>query len=582
MVRTRRLGQDQQMDRMRALRRRLAPPVALGRGLAGRPAALPRADLVSAVVVSALMVPQALGYAAVARVPIQAGLYAIPAALIVYAFLGSSPQLIVGPVSTVSVLTGSLLAARGALTPSEAIGVAAALAIISGLVLVVAGLARIGWVAEFLSKPIITGFVFGLTIVIIIGELPVVLGLDRPSGTVIERLEALVRSADELHGPTAAIGVLALAVLFGGNRVHRSIPWGLIIVVAGLVASPAFDLPGRGVAEVGAVPLGLPRPSLPDITGAEFVALFVSGAGLALVGLAESLSAARLFAVRNGYRVDADQEFIATGAANIAAGFSGGIGVAGSLSKTATVDSTGGKSQVTGLVSAVIVVVSLVSLASSLEALPRAILSAIVIQAVWGLMDHEAIRRYRQVRRNDFNSAIAALVGVLLLGTLTGLVIAIGLSVIGLVYRSGRVEVDVLGRVKGEKAAWGSLRRHPDAPTKDNILILRLSAPLFWVNAASASALILDKVERAPETRAVILDLEATSQLDVTSVDELMSLIRRLRSAGVDVYLVRLMYRARKVLRAAGVIDEIGRDHMWRTISQGVRAAKEARKGEDG
>lgn len=570
------------MDHAQEWRRRLTPPVAIGRGLAGRPTRLPRADLVSAVVVSALMVPQALGYAAVARVPVQAGLYAIPAALIVYALLGSSPQLIVGPVSTVSVLTGSLLAARGALTPSEAVGVAAALAIVSGLVLLVAGVARIGWVAEFLSKPIITGFVFGLTVVIIIGELPVVLGLPRPSGTVIERLETLIRSAGDLHGPTAAVGVLALAALFGGARIHRSVPWGLIVVVVGLIASPVLDLPGRGVAEVGAVPLGLPRPALPDISGAEFVALFVSGAGLALVGLAESLSAARLFAVRNGYRVNADQEFIATGAANIAAGFSGGLGVAGSLSKTATVDSSGGKSQVTGLAAAAIVVVALISLASSLEALPSAILSAIVIQAVWGLMDHGAILRYRQVRRNDFNAAIAALIGVLLLGTLTGLVIAIALSVIGLVYRSGRLEVDVLGRVKGEKAAWGALRRNPDAPTKDGILILRLSAPLFWVNAASASALVLDKVERAPDTRSVILDLEATSQLDVTSVDELMALIRRLRARGVDVYVVRLMFRARQVLRAAGATEEIGRDHMWRTISQGVRAAKQARSDDGG
>ncbi len=531
--------------------------------------------MVAAVVVTALMVPQALGYAALAGVPVEAGLYAIPLALVVYALLGSSPQLIVGPVSTVSVLSGSLLAAWGVGTPDEALAVAGVLALLSGLMLIVGGALRIGWAAEFLSKPIITGFVFGLCVGIVIGEIPVLLGLGRSRGPIWERIRDIVESVDELHVPTAIIGAVSLVVLFLGNRIHRSVPWGLLLVAGGLVLSDVFDIADEGVAVVGAVPGGLPVPGPPDLSLSEYGGLVVGAGAIALVGLAESLSAARLFAVRNGYRVDADREFVATGAANIAASMSGGFGVAGSLSKTATVDSIGARSQLTGLVSAALVVVLLVSFASSLEPLPLAILSATVIRAVWGLMDVAAIRRYRAIRTNDFVAALAAMIGVIVFGTLPGLLGAVALSVLGLVYRSSRLDIDVLGKVTGEKAAWGSLRRHADHRTIDGVLVLRLSAPLFWVNAARASSLVMDQVLAEEEVRAVVLDLEATNQLDTGSADEVATLIGMLRARGVEVYIVRVMHHARTVLRRAGVIDLLGRGHMWRTISQGVKAAQE-------
>ncbi len=536
----------------------------------------PRTDLAAALVVTALMVPQALGYAALAGVPVEAGLYAIPLALIAYALFGSSPQLIVGPVSTVSVLTGSIVAARGAQTPAEALGYATALAIVSGVLLVIAGLLQIGWIAEFLSKPIITGFVFGLSVAIIIGEAPILLGLGRARGTGLDRVRGVIDALIDAHRTTALVGVVALAILFVGNRWRPRLPWGLLVVVASIVVSRQADLAGRGVETIGTVPAGLPAPSMPDLALSQYGQLIASAAGLALVGLAESLSAGRLYAVRNGYRIRADQEFIATGVANVAAGFAGGIGVAGSLSKTATADQSGAKSQLTGMATAAIVVVVLVAFASSLSALPRAVLSAVVIQAVWSLLDLDSLARYRRVRRNDFTAAGAALVGVLVLGVLPGLLVAVALSVLGLVYRSGRLEVEVLGKVKHEKAAWGSLERHPGRATVEGVVVLRLSAPLFWVNAARASALVMDRVEARPETFAVVIDLEATNQLDVTAADELGSLIRRLRRRGFDVYLVRVMHPARQVLEATGLLDEIGDDHMWRTISQGVRAARKA------
>ena len=535
-----------------------------------------RGDLLTALVVTALMVPQALGYAALAGAPVQAGLYALPVALVVYALLGSSPQLVVGPVSTVSVLTGSFVAARGANDPAEALALVTALAIISGGFLLLAAALEVGWIAEFLSKPITTGFVFGLSIVIVITEVPTLLGLPRVGGSTLDKLEGIVEGLGDIHPETAAIGVSCLAVLFVGGRIWPVVPWGLLLVVVGLVGSAVADLADDGVAVVGAVPRGLPGPSVPDLAATEVGGLVISGAALALVGLAETLSAARLFAVRNGYEVDADQEFAATGAANVASGFAGGLGVAGSLSKTAAADSSGGKSQVTGLASAALVIVVLLFFAPSLSNLPRVVLSAVVIHAVWSLMDVATLRGYRGIRRNDFVGALVALVGVLVLGPLWGLLAAIAQSVLGLVYRAGQVEVDVMGKVKGEKAAWGSVGGNHERRTIDGILVLRLSTPLFWVNSSSSMALILAEVDATSDTRVVVIDLEATNQLDTTSADALAELIDVLRGRGIDVYLVRVMRLARRVLDNTGVLDELGLDHMWRTISQGVRAAKQA------
>jgi SulP family sulfate permease len=535
-----------------------------------------RGDLLAALVVTALMVPQALGYAALAGAPVQAGLYALPVALLVYAMVGSSPQLVVGPVSTVSVLTGSFVAARGATEPAEALALVAAVAIISGLFLLAAGALRMGWVAEFLSKPITTGFVFGLSIVIVITEIPTLLGLPRVTGSTFAKLEGVVTGLDDVHTETALIGGVALVVLFVGGRVKPVVPWGLLLVVTGLVASRIADLAAQGVAVIGAVPRGLPGPSVPDLPISEVGTLVLSGAALALVGLAETLSAARLFAVRNGYDVEADREFVATGAANIASGFAGGLGVGGSLSKTAAADSSGGRSQITGLAAAVMVIVVLLFFAPSLSTLPRVVLSAVVIHAVWGLMDVQALARYRRIRRNDFVGALAALVGVLILGPLWGLLAAIAQSVLGLVYRAGQVEVDVMGKVKGEKAAWGHVGHDRVRRTVDGILVLRLSTPLFWVNSSSTTSLILAEVTDTPDASVVVIDLEATHQLDTTSADALREMIEVLHERGIDVYLVRVMRLARRVLARTGVLDELGPGHMWRTISQGVRAAKRA------
>ena len=540
-----------------------------------------RGDLLAALVVTALMVPQSLGYAALAGAPVQTGLYALPLALGVYAFVGSSPQLIVGPVSTVSVLTGSIVASHGAKSPQEALALVTALAIISGLILMIAGLLRLGWVADFLSKPIVTGFVFGLSVLIVVGEIPTLLGLPRGSGNFFGRVSGIAGHLGEIQPKNAAVGAVALAVLFLGPRIKSVVPWGLVVVIGGLVVAKFVDFPAAGIAEIGKVPSGLPGLAIPDLSVGDMGGLLASGAALAMVGLAESLSAARLFASQNGYHVDANRELIGTGAANVAAGFSGGIGVGGSLSKTAAADNSGGRSPLTSLATMGLVVVVVLFFAPSLGGLPKVVLSAVVVHAVWPLMDLNALARYRSIRRNDFVGALAALVGVLVLGTLYGLLAAIAQSILGLIYRTSRIEVDVLGKVRSEKAAWGSVDRNPKNPTVNGIMVLRLTKPLFWVNAAAAVELITTEIEAEPDTEAVIINMEATNQLDTTSADALGELIGHLHRHGIDVHLVRVIYPTRQVLEASGVHDILGPDHMWRTISQGVKAAKKARKANE-
>lgn len=538
-----------------------------------------KGDITAGAVVAALAIPQALGYATIAGLPVQVGLYSLPTVLLFYAIFGTSRLLIVGPVSTVAVLTGSLIAGFSPASVAEAVALGSAMALAAGLILMVASVLRIGWLAEFLSKPIVTGFVLGLTILVIIGELPNILGIPVEPGSVSSRIRDLVTGIDDTNTLTFAIGAGSLAVLFLGKRFAPRVPWALVVLVLGLAISYVADLAARGVAVVGDVPQGLPTPAIPTISTDDLAAVVMAGAAIAFVGLAEGLSAARLFAGKGGERVDANQELFAVGVSNLSSGVIGGFGVAGSLSKTATADRSGGRTQMVGMTTAVLALATILFLAPLLSGLPKAVLSAIVINAVWGLMDFAAMRRYARLRRNDIVAACAAAVGVLWLGPLNGLLLAVGLSVFGLVYRSSRVDVEVMGRVPGEKAAWGGMRNHPERRPTEGLLVLRVDVPLFWVNAASVKDAILARVDGYQkwydrDIVAVVLDIEGTNQIDTTTVDMLYEVLAALRERCVDLYLVRVMYPVRIVLRSAGFVAQIGEDHMWHSISQGVREAR--------
>jgi SulP family sulfate permease len=534
-----------------------------------------RGDLLSGAVVAALLVPQSLGYARIAGVPVQIGLYAVPLALLAYAVLGSSPQLIVGPASTVAIVSGSLVADIARNNPQDAVAITSALAIAAGIVLAAIGLLRIAWLAEFLSKPIVTGFVFGLTVTIVIGELPTLLGVAKPPGDLIGVFVRTIQNISETHLLTAIVGGVALVLLFGGRRISPSVPWGLVTLVVAVAASRLFDLQARGVAVVGDVPAGLPPIGLPLIPRHQFGAVVVGGASLALVALAEGLAATRLFATRGGYRVETERELVGMGAANIAAGLSGGLAVAGSLSKTAAAEGAGGRSQVTGLAAAAIVIAVLVAFTWFFTELPLAVLSAIVVAAVWGLMDVTAVRRYRRVRQADFIAAVVGTVSVVLFGPLYGLGIAIGVSLLAIIYRSSSPRIEVLGKISDEKAAWGRVRGHPDRLPVAGIVVARLDAPLFWANATAIEDRLLTEVERWPDTRALVLDLEASTQLDTTSADVLRHLADELAKHDISLYLARVLHSVEHVLERSGFVDVVDQEgHFWHSISQSVRAAR--------
>ena len=557
-----------------ARRAALARVVPMSRWLRGyRVRDLP-GDLLAGVVVAALLVPQSLGYARIAGVPVQVGLYAVPLALLAYAVLGSSPQLVVGPASTVAIVSGSLVVdiARG--DPTKAVEVTAALAVAAGIVLLTVGLLRLGWVAEFLSKPIVTGFVFGLTLTIIVGEVPTLLGIPKPPGDLIGVFVRTIQHLDETDPQTAIVGGLALVVLLGGSRLAPRVPWGLATLVLGVVASRLLDLGAEGVATVGEVPAGLPPLGLPGIPLDDLAAVAVGGVSLALVALAEGLAAARLFATRGSYRVETERELVGMGAANVAAGLSGGLAVAGSLSKTAAAAQAGGRSQVTGITSAGLVVVVIVAFTWFFTDLPRAVLAAIVIGAVWRLMDVKAMRRYRRIRRADFVAAVVGTMAVVLFGPLTGLGVAIAVSLLAIIYRSSFPRLEVLGKISEEKAAWGRVRGHGDRRTVPGVVVVRLDAPLFWANATVIEERLLAEIERWPGTRALVLDLEATTQLDTTSVDVLAHLVHELRQHDVELYLARVLHRVHAVLERSGFFELLGEERCWHSISQCVKAAR--------
>jgi sulfate permease, SulP family len=549
--------------------------IRLLRGYTGRH--LP-ADILAGLLVAALAIPQSLGYAVVAGVPVQVGLYTLPPALLAYALFGTSRLLFVGPISTVSVLSGSIVRALSGGDTQLAMQLTSVLAITAGLVLTAVGLLRLGWVAQFLSEPIVTGFVAGLVVLIVIGEVPALAGLAAPTGGIFERVNTLVRDLGSFHGLTLVVGLTSLAVLFGGSRLAPRVPWSLVVLVGGILVSHQLDLAAKGVRVVGEVPTGIPIPSIPIVDVSLWSGILAGGLAIAAVGIAEGLAAVRTFAPV-GAAVDPEtdnQEFVAHGASDLASGLFGGMGVGGSLSKTAANARAGAYTQMSGVAAAVVVIGFVLFAAGLLADLPRTVLAAIVIHAVWGLVSISAFRRYAAVRRNDFIAAAVAFVGVVVLGPLNGLLVAIGQSLLGLVYRSMQVEIDEMGRVEGEKAAWGSVANDPSRRTYRRVAVLRPDGPLFWANANHVVQRIELAAREHKHLRAVVLDLEATNQMDTTTAERLSEMLVRMRGRGVDLYLVRVFGNVRDVLTRSGFLDELGPDHVWHSIAAGVKAARAA------
>jgi SulP family sulfate permease len=472
-----------------------------------------RWDLLAGLTTAAVVIPQAVAYASLAGLPVQVGLYVATVPMAAYALLGSSRPLSVSSTSTISILTaGALTEAGAAGDAGRAAATAALLALLVGGILVAAGALRLGFLADFISSPVLAGFKAGMGLVIAASQLGKVLGVPVEGQEFFAKVWSALTQLGDANPATVALALGGLAVLLALRRWAPKVPGPLVVAVAGIALGALTDLEGRGVALVGPVRGGLPRFELPSLSGS--VALLPAAAGIALMSFIESISAARAFAAKTDPPVDADRELLALGAANLGAGLFQAYPAGGGTSQTAVNDGAGAKTRLAGVVTAAVTVLALTLLAPLLADLPQAILGAIVLVAAIGLVNLAPLRRIRAIRQRDFWLGLVALVGVLVLGVLRGVLEAVVISLLVLLH-----ELDHPRIVAGERAP--------------GLLVIRPEGRLFFANARR----VVDRIaaiaaDRRPQPRVVLLDLSAVNDLEMTALERLADLAEDLHGQG--------------------------------------------------
>lgn len=537
-----------------------------------------RPDVIAGVTVAALVIPKSLGYAGIAGVPVQNGLYAAAAGAILYALFGTSRQIATGPSSALAAVAAGALASSG-LSGDDAIALVAAITFGSGLLYLLLALFKMGWISQFLSKAVITGFLFGAAIQVVIGELPKLTGTSAEGSNSWRKLYSWIDGLDETDGKTLLLGVASLVLIFGLRYYRPKVPRALVLVVLGILLGWLFDLEEEGIALVGDVPRGLPSIELPDLDFVrDNISVIVSASvGLLLIGFSQTAGDARSFASKHRYQVDINQETVAQGAANVGSGLVQGIPVSTSLSSSSLADTSGARTQVASLVTGSAVVLTLLLLAPLFADLPFAVLAAVIIEAVvGGMMDVPAMRRLWRIDKVDFWIAIAAILGVLGAGVLAGVMIGVALSILWLVYVTATPSMPELGREPGTQA-FRSLEQHPDGETIPGVLVVRFDAGLFF---ASSDALE-DGLRQAVMTAEVrphtlVISFEAVAFIDSQGSAQLTTILNLADSHGIDVLLARVKPDIVDMLRADGVIDRLGEDHIHGNIDRAVTAADHA------
>ncbi len=516
-------------------------------------------DLVAALTVWALVVPEAMAYASLAGMPPETGLYAALVAPLAYAIFGTSRQLNVGPSSTVAVLSFSVIGGLAAGSdPSTFYALTIGLAILTGAFFIVAGLVKLGFLADFMSKPVLDGFIVGLALTIAAGQVHKLFGIEETGENFFGDIFAVVANLDETVLATLVLGVGSLALLFTMERFIPRIPAALVVAGLAIAIVSVLDLAQDGVAIIGEIPAGLPSLAWPDITLTQWVSLIPGAIAIVVVGFAELVAAARTYARKYGYKVDANQELIALGAANAASGLVGSFVVDGSLSKSAAADQAGQKTQLASIGLTAAVFITILFLTGLFENLPEATLGAIVIHAVWHLINFSKVSRYWKIRGDDFWAGLAALLGVLAFDILAGLVIAVSVSFLLILARASRPRWAILGRTKdagSDDIAYQSLEAHPEGKTVPGLLIFRFDADLFFANANVFADDVLEAIAAAdPKPQVVLIDAESISDIDSTAVGVLRDLIAELREVGIEVWAARIKTRVAEILGRLGVL----------------------------
>ena len=539
---------------------------------------LPR-DVVAGIVLTALLVPAGMGYAEASGLPAIYGLYATIVPLVAYAIIGPSRILVLGPDSSLAPLIAAAILPLAAGSEAEAVALAGMLALFSGLLCVLAGLVRFGFIAELLSKPVRYGYMNGIALTVLLSQLPKLFGFSVDAEGVIAEARAFARGvADgETNNVALSIGVACLLVILAFKRWWRRIPGVLVEVVGATVAVGVFDLARRyDIAVVGPLPKGLPSLAMPSFSADDLPALAAGAVGIALVSFADTSVLSRTFAIRGGYRVDPNQELVALGAANVAGGLFQGFSVSSSSSRTPVAEAAGAKTQVTGLVGALAIALMLLFFPNIVRNLPDSALAAVVITAAIGLVEIAGVRKLYRQRKTEFTLSIVCFLGVAFLGVIEGIFIAVGLALLNFIRRAWRPYDTVLGRVDGLKG-YHDVTRYPHAKRIPGLVLFRWDAPLFFANAEEFADRVRQAIASSPTpVRWVIVAAEPVTDLDTTAADVLWELEEELAAEGVDLRFAEVKDPVKDRLKRYGLFERFGDDHFYPTVGQGVDAYVDA------
>ena len=532
-------------------------------------------DIVAGIVLTTLLVPQGMAYAELAGLPPITGLYTSIMCLIGYAIFGPSRILVLGPDSSLGPMIAAtilpLMASGG--STERAIALASMLAIMVAAIMIVAAVARLGFIADLISKPTMIGYMNGLAVTILIGQLPKLFGFKVSADNLIGELTGFVKGLanGEAVPAAAAVGIAAIVLILVLQRWLPKIPAVLITVVLSIAATTIFDLAAHGVSLVGVLPKGFPPLTIPDVHLSDLAPLFAGALGIALVSLADTISTASSFAARTGQEVRGNQEMIGIGAANLAAGLFQGFPVSTSGSRTAVAERSGAKTQLTGVTGAVLIILMIVFIPGLFRNLPQPALAAVVVTASLSLADIPATVRLFHQRKTEFLLSITAFLGVALLGVLPGIAIAVTLSILNVFRRAWRPYETELGRVEG-LAGYHDVHSHPDAQRLPGLVIYRFDAPLFFANAKTFRDDVKRLARAEPKPQWIVIAAEPVTDVDTTASDVLEDLDEALNAKGISLVFAELKDPAREKIERYGLTRTIDPRHFFPTVEAAITA----------
>ena len=529
-------------------------------------------DLIGAVTVTAYLIPQVLAYSTIAGMPPQTGLWVIIVAGTIYALLGSSHLLSVGPESTTAILTAAALAPLALGDPSRYIALASVLALLVGAYALLAGVLRLGFLGELLSKPVLTGYMAGVAIILLASQLGKVTGVDIAGESLIAVLRSFADNVTRtgVSWPTIAIALTVGALLIVLTPRFPRIPVTLLVVLAATLIVKVLDLASHGVAVVGSVSFAPPHVGFPDLGNGALPILLLPALGIFIVGYTDNILTARVFALRRGHSIHNNQEFLALGAANIGASLIGGFPASSSASRTVVAEAGGARTQVYTLISSGLILICVLAFGSVIGMFPLAALGGLVIFAAVRLVDVRAFRRYWAFRKREFLLAAAALLGVLLFDILYGVLAAVALSIIELLTRVARPHAAVLGQSPGV-AGWHDIDDYPEAAQIPGLMVFRYDSPLFFANAEDFLSRCKTAV-RDNNPQWLLLNMEGNTEVDITGLDALDTLQAWCSERGIVVALVRVKHELQRALMTHGVGERIGSDRIYPTLPTAVDA----------